>query len=58
MLILILYEVLFHFVFDVWENGNDLIESLLVNKSNIAVELRLDSGSSPLVRDQGDFTKV
>jgi hypothetical protein len=56
--VLVLNEVLLHFVFYVWEDGDDLIESVFVDEANITIVLGLDSCCSPLICDEGDFSEV
>jgi len=57
--ILVLNQILFHCIFDLWENSDDFVESLFGDMSDITVVFCLDIGcSSVLVRDQSDLTEV
>lgn len=47
--VLILYEILFHGIFDVWENRNDFVESFLSDVTDIAITLGFDCGSPSIV---------
>ena len=57
--ILVLDQILFHCVFDLWENSDNFIESLFGDMADITVVFGLNVGcSSVLVRNQSDLTEV
>ena len=59
VLILILYQVLFHGVFDLGENRHDFIECFFGDVTNIAIVFGLyGCCASILIRDESNFTEV
>ena len=56
--ILVLDQILLHPIFDLWKDGDYLLENFLFDPADIAIVLGLDSCSPPLARNERNLSKV
>lgn len=59
ILVLVFNQILFHRVLDLWEDRNNLVESITRDMTNVTIVLGPDRGSSSiLTRNKGDLSKI